>query len=93
MSSENDKVKHSKRLHKEQTAINRQVKIAKEYGVDVKQPHKFAKHHALNCGNPKCVMCGNPRKVFKEKTIQEQKFEQTEKYNESSQQSSRSSED
>jgi hypothetical protein len=93
MSSENDKVKHSKRLHKEEAAIKRQVKIAKEYGVPVTEPHKFAKRHALNCGNPKCVMCANPRKVFNEKTIQEQKFEQTEKYNESNQQSSRSSED
>ncbi len=93
MSSENEKVKHSKRLHKEEAAIKRQVKIAKEYGVPVTEPHKFAKRHALNCGNPKCVMCANPRKVFKEKTIQEQKFEQTEKYNESNQQSSRSSED
>jgi hypothetical protein len=93
MSSENDKVKHSKRLHKEEAAIKRQVKIAKEYGVPVSEPHKFAKRHALNCGNPKCVMCANPRKVFNEKTIQEQKFEQTEKYNESNQQSSRSSED
>jgi hypothetical protein len=93
MSSENDKVKHSKRLHKEEAAIKRQVKIAKEYGVPVTEPHKFAKRHALNCGNPKCVMCANPRKVFNEKTIQEQKFEQTEKYNESNQQPSRSSED
>jgi hypothetical protein len=93
MSSENDKVKHSKRLHKEEAAIKRQVKIAKEYGVPVTEPHKFAKRHALNCGNPKCVMCANPRKVFNEKTIQEQKFEQTEKYDESNQQSSRSSED
>ncbi len=93
MSSENDKVKHSKRLHKEEAAIKRQVRIAKEYGVNVKEPHKFAKHHAMNCGNPKCVMCGNPRKVFKEKTIQEQKFEQTEKYDESNQQPSGSSED
>ena len=93
MSSENDKVKHSKRLHKEEAAIKRQVKIAKEYGVPVTEPHKFAKRHALNCGNPKCVMCANPRKVFNEKTIQEQKFEQTEKYDESNQQPSRSSED
>jgi hypothetical protein len=83
MSSEDDKVKHSKRIHKEQSAIDRQVKIAKEFGMDVKEPHKFAKRHALNCGNPKCVMCMNPRKSFKEKTIQEQKFEQTEKYDES----------
>jgi hypothetical protein len=76
MSTDADKIKHSKRLHDEETAIARQVKIAKEFGVPVKDAHKFAKHHAMNCGNPKCVMCANPRKVFKEKTMQERKFEQ-----------------
>jgi hypothetical protein len=34
----------------------------------------------LDCGNPNCVMCANPRKVWKEKTIQEKRFEQTEKF-------------
>jgi len=77
MSTEEDKIKHSKRLHDEETAIARQVKIAKEFGIPVKEAHKFAKHHAMNCGNPKCFMCANPRKVFKEKTIQERKFEQS----------------
>lgn len=76
MSSEESKIKHSKRLHKENSAIVRQTKIAKEFGLPSKEPHRFAKHHATNCGNPKCVMCSNPRKVFKEKTIQEQRFEQ-----------------
>jgi hypothetical protein len=85
MSSEDHKVKHSKRLHKEEAAIKRQVKIAKEHGISeynpvLDEPHRFHKHHAMNCGNPKCFMCSNPRKVFKEKTIQEKKFEQTEKY-------------
>jgi len=30
----------------------------------------------MNCGNPKCVLCMNPRKSFGEKTIQEQRLEQ-----------------
>jgi hypothetical protein len=77
MSTEEDKIKHSKRLHDEETAIARQVRIAKEFGVPVKEAHKFAKHHAMNCGNPKCFMCANPRKVFKEKPMQELKFEQS----------------
>jgi hypothetical protein len=76
MSTDDDKIKHSKRLHDEETAIARQVRIAKEFGVPVTEPHKFAKHHAMNCGNPKCFMCANPRKIWKEKTIQEQRFEQ-----------------
>jgi len=44
----------------------------------VKEPHKFAKHHAMDCGTPGCMMCGNPRKVWKEETIQEKRFKQDE---------------
>lgn len=76
MSHEDAKMKHSKRLHDEETHINKQVKIAKAYGVPVTEPHRLAKHHVMDCGNPKCVMCGNPRKVFGEKTIQEKKFDE-----------------
>ena len=80
MSTEEDKFKHSKRLLKDENAVKKQTKIAKEYGVPVEEPHKFAKHHAMNCGNPKCVMCGNPRKTFKELTQQEKRlFQDTEK--------------
>ena len=80
MSTEQDKFKHSKRLLKDDNAVKKQTKIAKEYGVPVTEPHKFAKHHALNCGNPKCVMCGNPRKTFKELTLQERRlFQDVEK--------------
>jgi len=76
MSHEDAKMKHSKRLHDEETHIKKQVKIAKAYGVPVTEPHRVAKHHVMDCGNPKCVMCGNPRKVFGEKTIQEKKFDE-----------------
>jgi hypothetical protein len=74
MSHEDDKFKHSKRLLKDENAVNKQSKIAKAFGVQVKEPHKFAKKHAMNCGNPNCVMCGNPRKVFKEPTQQEKRL-------------------
>lgn len=78
MSSEQDKFKHSKRLHEDENAIRKQMKIAKEhrlteYNPDTKQPHRFHKHHAMNCGNPKCIMCSNPRRTFKELTYQEKK--------------------
>ena len=76
MSHEDAKIKHSKRLHDDETHIKKQVKIAKAYGVPVTEPHRLAKHHVMDCGNPKCVMCGNPRKVFGEKTIQEKKFDE-----------------
>ena len=76
MSNEEHRFKHSKRLLKEDSAVIRQTKIAKAYGIEVKEPHKFAKHHAMSCGDPNCVMCANPRKVWKEKTFQEKKLEQ-----------------
>ena len=80
MSTENDKFKNSKRRQKDENAVKKQTKIAKTFGLPVKDPHKFAKHHAMNCGNPKCVMCSNPRKTFKELTQQEKRiFQDTEK--------------
>jgi hypothetical protein len=76
MSNDLAKFINSKRRHKNDVAVARQVKIAKTYGLDhmVKEPHRLSKHHALNCGNPKCVMCGNPRKTFKELTHQEKRL-------------------
>ena len=74
MNAESDKFKMSKRRLKDENAVKKQTKIAKEYGVPVKEPHKFAKHHAMNCGNPNCHMCANPRKVFKELTQQEKRL-------------------
>ena len=74
MSTEQDKFKHSRRLQKDKNAVKKQVKIAKKFGVPVTEPHKFAKRHAMNCGNPNCVMCGNPRKTFKELTQQEKRL-------------------
>ncbi len=80
MSTEQDKFKHSKRLLKDENAIKKQTKIAKQHGSNVEEPHRFAKHHAMNCGDPNCVMCGNPRKTFKELTLQEKRlYQDTEK--------------
>lgn len=81
MSNEFIKEKHSKRLHKDEVAIKRQVKIAKQHGLQmndevIKQPHRLAKHHAMDCGTPGCLMCGNPRKTFKDRTVQEKRFDQ-----------------
>lgn len=78
MSDDQSKIKHSKRLHKESTAIAKQVNIAKSHGMDVKEPHKFAKHHALDCGRPNCLLCSSPRRTRNEETIQERRFNQKE---------------
>lgn len=79
MSTEQDRFKNSQRRLRDESAVKKQTKIAKAYGVPVTEPHKFAKHHAMNCGNPDCVMCGNPRKTFNELTAQEKRlFQDTE---------------
>lgn len=79
MSNEQDRFKNSRRRLHDESAVKKQTRIAKAYGVPVQEPHKFAKHHVMNCGNPDCVMCGNPRKVFNELTAQEKRlFQDTE---------------
>jgi hypothetical protein len=79
MSTEQDRFKNSQRRLRDESAVKKQTKIAKAYGVPVKEPHKFAKHHAMVCGNPGCMMCGNPRKTFNELTAQEKRlFQDTE---------------
>jgi len=84
MSNEQIKAKVSKRRLKDDNAVRKQVKIAKAHGLTskdktIKQPHRLAKHHAMDCGIPGCIMCSNPRhnKMFKTKdklTMQERKF-------------------
>lgn len=74
MSKEEDRVKNSRRRQLDDNAVNRQVKIAQTNHAPVGEPHKFAKHHAMNCGDPKCVMCANPRRTFKTLTAQEQRL-------------------
>ena len=84
MSTEEDKFKHSKRLQKDENAVKKQVKIARAHGLTdkdlaVKEPHRMAKHHAMDCGQPGCMLCGNPRKTFNELTAQEKRlFQDTE---------------
>jgi hypothetical protein len=79
MSHENDKIKNSKRRHKDETAVKKQLKIAKQYNsfADenkvLKEPHRLVKHHAMDCGNPECFMCGNPRKTHKDKLTAQEK--------------------
>ena len=82
MSTEADKFNHSKRMLKDENAIKKQTKIAKSRGASQKvldQPHRLAKHHAMDCGNPGCMLCGNPRRLWHELTAQEKRmFQETE---------------
>ena len=68
---------NSKRRHKTDVAIARQVNIAKSHATynqrNIKQKHRLAKHHAMDCGNPQCYLCGNPRKTHKDRLTQQEK--------------------
>jgi hypothetical protein len=69
MSKEEDKVKHKTRMHRAWRAIKKQLSIIKSRRhfvgaskqIDEAQPHRLAKKHAMDCGTPGCVLCGNPR--------------------------------
>jgi hypothetical protein len=77
MSDTDSKVKHSKRIREKFNKLKHKMRIAKEYGLDhiLQRPHKYHKTSMFNCGNGNCHMCGNPRKIWKEKTMQEKRLE------------------
>lgn len=86
MSQSHDKIKTSKRRYQEEVKVKKQLVIAKQKGYThdnkvIREPHRLAKHHLMDCGTPGCILCGNPRrnKLLKSKdklTIQERKFNQ-----------------
>ena len=70
-----DRNKKAKRLQRTANVIKKQMRIAKAHGLThlLKQPHRLAKHHALDCGNHKCQVC-HSEKVFGKPTLQEKRF-------------------
>lgn len=82
MGTQVERYKHSKRLLRKEAAIRRQSKIAKAHQFPTGPAHRLSKIHATTCGDSRCAMCGNPRKFFKDKTIQEKSFDQTAKWRE-----------
>jgi hypothetical protein len=85
MSTEEDKLKHSKRQQQKENHINRQMSIRKahstpDYGTptlgESESPHRYHKVSGMTCGDSNCVMCGNPRKFFDEPTQQEKRLTQ-----------------
>lgn len=73
MSNDLARYLNSKRRHKKDVAISRQVKIAQAHGAQIKTPHRYAKHRAMDCGNPACYLCGNPRKTHKDRLTAQEK--------------------
>lgn len=80
MSTDDEKLKHGRRLQQDQNAIKKQAKIARSHGFNdkdqvLKEPNRLNKHHAMDCGNPDCYLCGNPRRTHKDKlTAQEHRL-------------------
>jgi hypothetical protein len=86
MANELAKFLNSQRRHRDELAVKKQVKIAKAHGLSnkdkvIKEPHRLAKHHAMDCGITGCPLCSNPRRSHKDKlTAQEKRlFQDVEK--------------
>jgi len=77
MKEEFEEYKRSNRRQNTDNNIKKQQRIAKCHNVPEVEGHRFAKKKAMGCGDPDCVMCMNPRKAFKQKTLKEKSFELT----------------
>lgn len=79
MANDLAKYLNSKRRFKNEVAVKQQLKIAKQHtplaseNKAVKEPHRLAKHHAMDCGRPGCALCGNPRHIHKDKLTAQEK--------------------
>jgi len=77
-----NKYQKALRRYRDYLAIARQLSICYYSPSEpvVKQPGRFRKHHANNCGRSMCMMCSNPRKTWKRKTLAEIRVLQQLKY-------------
>lgn len=79
MDYEKNKIKSSLRRHRDEVAVKKQTKITKQRGMFtdehkvVKEPHRLHKRHAMDCGNPQCGLCGNPRHIHKDNLTAQEK--------------------
>lgn len=67
MNHSQSKLKNSTRRYRDDVAVKRQVKIAKQHGYNfndevIREPHRLSKRHTMDCGKPHCILCGNPRR-------------------------------
>lgn len=80
MSTEEDKIKHSKRQLQKENHIKRQMSIRKAHSFPERNvpgtnsSHRYHKVSGVTCGDSNCVMCGNPRKFFGDITQQEKRL-------------------
>ena len=83
MSNEDNKLAHGRRIQQKNRHIARQVRIRQAHKFPnptkdgrIEKPHRYHKTSGVTCGDSRCAMCGNPRKFFKEPTVQERRFDQ-----------------
>lgn len=62
--------------HHTRRVIAKRKKQIEQLGGYTKADHYLDKTNGLTCGDSNCAMCGNPRKFYGQKTIQERKFDQ-----------------
>jgi hypothetical protein len=80
MTQSTDKSVRGRRLQQKNRHIARQVRIRQAHKISsptkdghIEKPHRYHKVSGMTCGDSRCFMCGNPRKFFKERTMQEQR--------------------
>jgi hypothetical protein len=79
MSQTLDKSTRSQRIQQKNRHIARQVRIRQAHkfpaiNTKMDSPHRYHKTSGVTCGDSHCAMCGNPRKFFKELTMQEKRW-------------------
>lgn len=79
MTQPTDKSSRGRRIQQKNRHIARQVRIRQAHKFPaintgkVDSPHRYHKTSGVTCGDSHCAMCGNPRKFFKELTMQEKR--------------------
>jgi len=80
MNNEDNKAAHGRRIQQKNRHIARQVRIRQAHkfpGINtgkIDSLHRYHKKSGVTCGDSHCAMCGNPRKFFKELTMQEKRW-------------------
>ena len=73
----NEKDKRRQRILQKKRHIDRQMSVFKQHKMETYRdvsPHIFHKKSVVSCGNPNCMGCRNPRKIFDELTMQERRY-------------------
>lgn len=65
--------KDKRRHHRERMIAKRKKQVKELHQGHYRHENYLSKTSPFTCGDSNCAMCGNPRKFFGEKTIQERR--------------------